>query len=68
MKRKKSGVPRVHVGEDGAFECPECGGLNYLDSYDYGMLVTNRIIPHHCPMCETPLKLSVYEQDSYPEL
>ena len=68
MKRKKLGIPKVHVEEDGAYECPECGGLNYLDSYDYSMLLNRGNIPHHCPMCETKLKLSIYEQDSYPEL
>lgn len=68
MKRKKFWIPKVHVGEDGAYECPECGGLNYLDSYDYSMLLNNGNIQNYCPMCETQLKLSIHEQDSYSEL
>ena len=68
MKRKKPGIPKVFVWEDGAYECPECGGLNYIDSYDYSMILNKGSIPQHCPMCETPLKLSRYEQDSYSEL
>lgn len=68
MKQKKFEVPRVQV-EEGVYECPECGGLNYLDSYDFTKLTHQRgKMLTYCPMCKAKIKLFAYEPDNYPEL
>ena len=68
MKRKKQDVPKVHVCE-GTYECPVCGGINYLDSYEFTQLTNKRgkmLISR--PMCKYKIKLFAYEPDNYPEL
>ena len=68
MKRKKQEVPKVHVYE-GTYECPECGGINYLDSYEFTQLTNKRgKMLISCPMCKSKIKLFAYEPDNYPEL
>lgn len=65
---KKNEIPKVVVEEDGTFECPECGGLGTLDSYEFTQLTTKGKLIYYCPLCETKLKLLSYEQDSDTEL
>lgn len=67
MKRKKQAVPKVQIYE-GTYECPECGGLNYLDSYEFTKLSHKGKMLITCPMCSTKLKLFAYESDNYSEL
>ena len=68
MKRKKQEVPKVQV-DDGTYECPVCGGINYLDSYEFTKL-TNQLgkMLTSCPMCKAKIKLFAYEPGNYSEL
>lgn len=68
MKLKKSETPKVKVEEDGAYECPECRGINYLDSFEFTKLTYHGNMVINCPMCRTKIKLYAYEPDNYPEL
>lgn len=68
MKLKKSETHKVKVEEDGAYWCPECEGLNYLDSYEFTRLSHKGKMLITCPMCGTKLKLFAYESDNYSEL
>lgn len=68
MRNKKSETPKVKVEEEGAYWCPECGGINYLDSYEFTKLTHNGKMNINCPMCKTKIKLYAYEPDNYPEL
>ena len=68
MKLKKSETHKVKVEEDGAYWCPECEGINYLDSYEFTRLSHKGKMLITCPMCGTKLKLFAYESDNYSEL
>lgn len=68
MKRKKSETPKVIIEDEGVYECPECGELNYLDSYEFTKLSYKGKMLITCPMCGTKLKLFAYESDNYSEL
>ena len=68
MKCKKSETPKVIIEDEGVYECPECGGFNYLDSYEFTKLSHKGKMLITCPMCGTKLKLFAYESDNYPEL
>lgn len=46
--------------DDGYYECPECGGINYLDSYNLVLLRGGRRLLIPCPMCKKPFKISIY--------
>lgn len=69
MKLKKSETYKVKVEEDGAYWCPECEGINYLDSFEFTRLINQRgKMLTSCPMCKAKIKLFAYEPDNYPEL
>ena len=50
----------IMVGEDGYYVCPECDGVNYLDSFEFQELNLLKTKKCNCPMCKNPLTLSAY--------
>lgn len=58
----------IMVGEDGYYVCPECDGVNYLDSFEFQELTLLKTKKCNCPMCKNPLTLLAYGIHSNPEL
>lgn len=50
----------IMVGEDGYYVCPECDGVNYLDSFEFQELNRLKTKKCNCPMCKNPLTLLAY--------
>ena len=66
MKKKKE-ILKAQV-EEGVYECPSCGDVVYLDTWELSKLNESGRLQHVCPSCNNKIKLYGYEPDNYSEL